>query len=194
MVAYVPTFGFLLCWLFFIALIFTLLVVLVPSGLDALPISESFEIDVDRESLVASRLHLHASQAEEIAQSTLKGVTWAEVPSQHAIVCSVEDLGYAGAVSLRHHLVVRVDVRDVPPIVVCVALVRLGGIADVEMDQIVPVMSVEALQLGPVPQRFVVCADFIELVRELRVVLNFALVEGRDGLRLSCGSCSSLCT
>lgn len=128
------TCGLVLLIVFSLAfVIFALLIVLVPCSLNALLICESAEVDVHSEALIACRLHLHTSQADEVTQSALLCVARIEVPSKDFVISLVENLGYASAVLLRHYLVVRVDVSYVFAVVVHVTLIRLGSITHSEI-------------------------------------------------------------
>ena len=57
--------------------------------LDAADALEGANVDVNSETLTASRLHRHASDVKDISKTTFLGLRWIEVPGKDAIVCPV---------------------------------------------------------------------------------------------------------
>ena len=134
-----------------VLIIFALFIIFGPRFLNALDVSEGAEVDVHCEAFAACRMHGHATEAEEVAQTAPLRLHRVEVPGQDAIVGLVEDLSDAGPVLTRHHLVIAVYVGDALTIIVSVSLFRLGRVADSEVDKVDPVLRIVRVQLWTTP-------------------------------------------
>lgn len=109
-----------------------------------------FIIYVNTKLLLACGLHRHLVCQSHSFQSALSTFSRTEVPSHQFEIGSIQDFGDVLPIGYRHYFVVRVDVADVFSFRIYVFLASLSCICIVELDCVVPVISVVSYEFGRV--------------------------------------------
>ena len=112
--------------------------------------TSSFGLEVNKncEVFLASRVHWHLVQYLEVQEAIVRCGLGSKVPGKDPPVRSVEDVADALHRGDGHDLVVRVHMGDVVALLICVLLLRLGRIAELELHQVCPVAQIFSGTVG----------------------------------------------